>query len=90
MDRQDVPGIKIRNGMTLEGVEVRLQWRDSTPIDYSIHPSPLHNARGRINGNIAVLLDITEREWADVRLNEQPYFLQQFLDPIPIPVYYKD
>jgi PAS domain S-box-containing protein len=53
---------RIRSGKTLDGVEVRRQKRDGTPIDYSIYASPLHDAEGRISGNIAVLVDITERK----------------------------
>jgi len=34
--------------------------------------------------------DITERKRAEIKLNEQLHFLQQLLDSIPIPVYYKD
>jgi two-component system cell cycle sensor histidine kinase/response regulator CckA len=56
---------RIRNGMTLNGVEVCRQRCDGTPIDYSIYASPLHDAEGRISGNIAVLVDITERKRAE-------------------------
>jgi signal transduction histidine kinase/CheY-like chemotaxis protein len=56
---------RIRSGQTLDGVEVRRQKRDGTPIDYSIYASPLHDAEGRISGNIAVLVDITERKRAE-------------------------
>ena len=81
---------QIRKGMNLDGVEVRRQKRDGSPIDYSIYASPLHDDQGRINGNMAVLVDITGRKQAEIRLNEQLYFLQQLIDSIPIPVYYKD
>ena len=53
---------RIRSGKTLDGVEVSRQKRDGTPVDYSIYASPLHDAEGRITGNIAVLVDITERK----------------------------
>jgi PAS domain S-box-containing protein len=53
---------RIRRGMTLDGVEVRRQKRDGTPIDYSIYASPVHDEEGRIIGNIAILVDITERK----------------------------
>ena len=56
---------KIRRGMTLDGVEVRRQRRDGSPIDYSIYASPLHDPQGRISGNIAVMVDITERKKAE-------------------------
>jgi two-component system cell cycle sensor histidine kinase/response regulator CckA len=59
---------QIRRGMILDGVEVRRQRRDGTPIDYSIYASPLHDAQGRISGNIAVLVDITEKKRAEAAL----------------------
>jgi two-component system cell cycle sensor histidine kinase/response regulator CckA len=55
----------IRKGLTLNGVEVRRQKRDGTPIDYSIYASPLHDTEGSIIGNVAVLADITERKRID-------------------------
>jgi PAS domain S-box-containing protein len=51
----------IRAGKNLDGVEVHRQRRDGTPIDYSIYASPLYDSEGRVNGNICVLVDITER-----------------------------
>ncbi len=56
---------RIRSGKTLDGVDVHRQRRDGTPIDYSIYTSPLYNAEGQISGNIAVLVDITERKQAE-------------------------
>ncbi len=52
----------MRSGETLNGEEVRRQKSDGAPIDYSIYASPLCDAEGRITGNIAVLVDITERK----------------------------
>ncbi len=64
---------KIRRGMTLDGVEVRRQRKDGTPIDYSIYASPLHDPDDRIVGNIAVLVEITGRKRAEdaLRQNEE-------------------
>ncbi|MBI5472263.1 MAG: PAS domain S-box protein, partial [Ignavibacteriae bacterium] len=55
----------ICSGKSLDGIEVQRQKRDGTPIDYSIYASPLHGAEGQIVGNIAVLVDITERKKAE-------------------------
>ncbi|MHC1728852.1 MAG: PAS domain S-box protein [Syntrophobacteraceae bacterium] len=57
--------VLVRKGKTLDGVDVRRQRRDGTPIDYSIYASPLHDAEGRIRGNVAVLVDITEKKQAE-------------------------
>ncbi len=51
---------RISYGLTSERVEVRRQWRDGTPIDYSIYASPLRNSPGAITGNIMVFVDISE------------------------------
>jgi PAS domain S-box-containing protein len=71
---------QIRRGMTLDGVEVRRQRRDGTPIDYSIYASPLHDAQGRISGNIAVLVDITERKLAEKELQKHREHLEALVD----------
>ncbi|HET6420782.1 MAG TPA: PAS domain S-box protein, partial [Geobacteraceae bacterium] len=62
--REEFRGFRelIRSGKTIEGYEVRRRRRDGTPIDYSIYASPLHDEEGRITGNVAVLVDITERK----------------------------
>jgi len=61
---------QLQAGNPLNGVEVRRQRRDGTPIDYSVYASPLYDAEGRINGNVAVLVDITERKLAENKLSE--------------------
>jgi len=68
--REEFKGFRdrIRSGKTLDGVEVRRQRRDGTPIDYSIYASPLHDANGQINGNIAVMADISERKRSEEHL----------------------
>ena len=68
---------QIRNGRILDGVEVRRKRSDGTAIDYSIHTSPLHDAKGRVSGNIAVLLDITERRRNEM-INDARIHLMQF------------
>jgi PAS domain S-box-containing protein len=66
---------RIRRGETLDGIEVRRQRRDGTPIDYSIYASPLHDPERRITGNVAVLVDMTDRKRAEqaLRASEEKY-----------------
>jgi PAS domain S-box-containing protein len=68
----------IRNGPSLDGVEVRRQKRDGSPIDYSIYASPLRGAEGHITGNVAVLVDITERKRAEETLRKRNEELERF------------
>jgi PAS domain S-box-containing protein len=77
----------IRSGKILNGIEVRRQRRDGTPIDYSIYASPLHDLDGRIIGNIAVLVDITERKQVDELLQENLIRLQTMVRNAPIILY---
>ena len=53
---------QIRSGNIIDGIEVQCQKRDGTPIDYCIYASPLKDAENIIHGNVAVLMDITERK----------------------------
>ncbi|MEN6428508.1 MAG: PAS domain S-box protein [Phycisphaerales bacterium] len=68
---------QIRRGLTLDGVEVRRQRKDGTPIDYSIYASPLHDVDGRIAGNVAVLVDITERKRMEAALRDSERKLEE-------------
>jgi PAS domain S-box-containing protein len=71
---------QIRQGLTLDGVEVRRQRRDGSPIDYSIYASPLHDAEGRISGNVAVMVDITERKQNEEELKKYRYHLEELVN----------
>ncbi len=80
---------RIRRGEILDGVEVHRQRRDGTPIDCSIYASPLHDAEGRIIGNIAVLVDITKRKQAEeeLRASEEHFSKAFHLGPIGIVIF---
>ena len=73
----------IRSGKTLDGIEVQRRKRDGTPIDYSIYASPLHDAEGRIVGNIAVLVNITERKRAEEKLRESEQKFRSLAESSP-------
>jgi PAS domain S-box-containing protein len=57
---------------------------------FIVSTSPIYDSAGQLIGSVHVARDITERKQAEIRLNDQLHFLQQLLDSIPIPVYYKD
>jgi PAS domain S-box-containing protein len=58
--------------------------------DFIVSTSPIYDSAGQLMGSVHVARDITERKHAETKLNEQLHFLQQLLDNIPIPVFYKD
>jgi two-component system cell cycle sensor histidine kinase/response regulator CckA len=64
---------RIHRGLTIEGVEVRRQKSDGTPIDYSVYASPLRDAEGKPAGNVAVLVDMTERRQAEDALRDSEH-----------------
>jgi PAS domain S-box-containing protein len=71
--REEFVGFReqVRCGLNLDGVEVRRQKRDGTPIDYCIYASPLRDPQGNITGNVAVLVDVTERKRAEELLHRR-------------------
>ncbi len=69
---------RIRAGMTLDGVEVVRRRKDGCPIDYSIYASPLHDRDGNISGNVAVMVDITQRKAAEEALRAKTEELERY------------
>ena len=49
--------------------------KDGSPIEYSIYAAPEYDADGQVVGNIAVLVDITERKRGEeaLRRSEAKY-----------------
>jgi len=81
---------QIRAGMTLDGVEVRRQKRDGTAIDYCIYASPLHDSAGHISGNVAVLVDTTERKRAEETLRDSEQRWRSLLQTVEVGVVIHD
>jgi two-component system NtrC family sensor kinase len=52
--------------------------------------APIMNAAGEIVGAVETLEDTTDTKRIEERLNDQFRFLQEIIDTIPNPVYYKD
>jgi two-component system, cell cycle sensor histidine kinase and response regulator CckA len=70
----------MRSGNTMNGVEVARRKSDGTPIYYSIYASPLRDENGAVLGNIAVLVDITNRKSVEEALRESEERLKLTLD----------
>ena len=55
-------------GMTILGLELRRQRRDSSLIDVSVSTAPLHDGAGAKTGTMSIIEDITERKRMGERL----------------------
>jgi PAS domain S-box-containing protein len=71
-------------------VEEWVTGRDGRRLLMDTIKAPYYDPGGEALGLVGIGRDITERKLAEQELNEQLHFLQQLLDSIPIPVYYKD
>ncbi|WP_321507462.1 PAS domain S-box protein [uncultured Methanoregula sp.] len=69
---------------------VNLKKKDGTVINTLITTIPRKDGDGTIIGFQGTIRDITERRHTAERLDQQFRFLQQLIDTIPSPVFYKD
>ncbi len=58
----------VRSGKSIIGKDAVRRRKDGSLIEYSIYAAPEYDADGRVIGNIAVLVDITERKRAEQSL----------------------
>ncbi|MCF8303687.1 MAG: PAS domain S-box protein [Bacteroidales bacterium] len=56
----------------------------------SDHKAPVYDEEGNPRAIDGIVLEITERKEAEIRLRKNETFLRTLLDDIPIPVYYRD
>jgi PAS domain S-box-containing protein len=78
-----------RRGLS-ENYERRFRRKDGETVWTQASATPILDDEHRFKGSFAMFTDITERRRAETKVKEQLYFLQQLLDSMPIPVYYKD
>jgi two-component system cell cycle sensor histidine kinase/response regulator CckA len=55
----------VRSGKPIMGRDVVRRRKDGSLIEYSIYAAPEYDASGKVIGNMAVLMDITERKKAE-------------------------
>jgi len=79
----------VRRGRTARA-ELRHHRKDGRSIWFDVEIHPLRDKRGRITGYVGVGVDSSERRAAQQRLERHAAFLQDLLDAIPNPVFYKD
>ncbi len=80
---------RLGSGQSIDSYETWRIRKDGSRIMVSLGISPIKDGSGAIVGASTIARDITEHKHAETRLNDQLHFLQQLLDSIPIPVYYK-
>ena len=61
----------VHSGKLIMGMDVVRRRKDGSLIEYSIYAAPEYDANGKVIGNIAVLMDITERQQAKQALEQE-------------------
>jgi two-component system, cell cycle sensor histidine kinase and response regulator CckA len=80
----------VKSGHSVIGVDLSRNRKDGTPVQYSLYAAPLHNSAGDITGNIAMLLDITERKRSEEALALSESFLNNIINQSPYPIWISD
>ncbi len=71
---------RVLQGESITGMEVVRQKRDGTPIHISLSKAPLFDARGQIDGIMAVIADISDRKQAEISLRDSEAKFRAFLE----------
>jgi PAS domain S-box-containing protein len=80
----------LHSGKPIMGKDVVRRRKDGSRIEYSIYAAPEYDEHGKVVGNMAVLVDLTERKEGERSLREQFRFLQHLIDTIPSLIFYID
>jgi PAS domain S-box-containing protein len=72
------------SGEPVYDVEQAIQRADGSRVIVSINAAPLHDADGRIIGEVASMTDVTARKRAEQELRRQKELLQAIFDNIPV------
>ena len=76
---QSAMAIALREDRPIHGAEAMLQRPDGSRVWVRAHPTPVHDAQGRLVGGINMLLDITESRRAEEALREADRRKDEFL-----------
>ncbi|MBP2671772.1 MAG: putative Histidine kinase, partial [candidate division NC10 bacterium] len=74
-------------GEFLEGVELRRQRRDGTPIDVRLWTAPLRDGGGRVTDVLGMLEDVTDRQRAEAARRESDAQRDVVLQNVPVVLY---
>jgi PAS domain S-box-containing protein len=70
--------------------ERRFRRKDGGQVWTRVSASAVKDAGGRFGGSLAMVTDITESKRAEAALREQKLLLDNILNSIPAPIFYKD
>lgn len=73
---------RILGGEAFTDLELTRQRKDGSLADVRVSTAPLSDAKGRINGLVAIILDITEQRRAEETLKERERFLENVFTSI--------
>jgi len=69
---------RVLAGERITGIEIPLERQDGTRVQTSTSVAPLYDASGEVEGNVAVIADITDRVEREERLRRQNERLDEF------------
>jgi PAS domain S-box-containing protein len=72
------------------GLEKRYLRKDGSIVWGDLRTSAIRDANGKHVGTVGVIADTTQGKKAKEELRQQRDFLQQLIDTIPAPIFYKD
>ena len=75
---------QMRLEKSIMGIDLLRRRKDGSPIEYSLYAAPFHDSQGQVIGNIAVLVDITDRKHAEAALRESEENFRRSLDDSPL------
>jgi two-component system NarL family sensor kinase len=74
-------------GEFLDGIEIRCQRKDRTPIDIRLWTAPLRDASGRVTDVLGILEDVTDRQRAEAARRESDAQRDAVLQNLPVVLY---
>ncbi len=81
---------EVAKGHTVRGLEVQRLRRDGSQLTCSVYASPLQDEDGKIIGNIAALVDVTDRHRAEDALRLSYDLLSRVFESTPDVIFIKD
>ncbi|MCD4821184.1 MAG: PAS domain S-box protein [Methanococcoides sp.] len=80
----------INEGQKVSGFETVIKRKDGEQRIISWNSQDLLNESGQTIGSIAIGNDITRQKVAEKMKKQQVHFMQELIDAIPVPIFYKD